>query len=420
MASLSESSKPNEMNTKQNISKTKKRKFILKKNTKPVNENKSKFISKIPVPNVISSSEENGYMKFTVESINVSIINAIRRTILADIPVIVLDTLSKDSVNISKNTSLLNNEILKQRLGCIPVHIKDTSIPVDSLQVHVKLNNTANSFMYVTTKDFKIYDTKSETYLSEDKNKEIFPKNKITDSYILFARLKPRISDNIPGEEIELTCGLKKSSARESGMYNVACSCGYKNTVDRVKQNDVWQEKEKELAEEENMNEEYIEFEKENWFLSDALRYYKKDSFDFALESIGIYSNTELIHLACDILIEKLNTIKSETEVENKSYEIIDFPVAMKNSFDIKLYNEDYTVGKVLEYILHYEYYREQGILSYVGFTKKHPHDTYSFVRIAFNDKYSETLSNRIKIMEILKSVCQIGIGIFTKFKEYF
>ena len=203
-------------------------------------------------------------------------------------------------------------------------------------------------------------------------------------------------------------------------MYNVACSCGYKNTVDKVEQNDKWQLEEEKLNNEGKLNEEEIEFEKQNWFLGEALRYYKKDSFDFTLESIGVYSNMEIIHLACNILINKLDVIKNETEKENKSYEIIDFPVAMKNSFDIKLYNEDYTIGKILEYILHYEYYREQEILSYVGFAKKHPHDNHSFIRIAFNDKYSEMLANREKIMEIISSVCQIGIGIFTKFKEYF
>ena len=371
MASLTESSKINE-STVQNTTPTKtKRKVNIRKKSKPSqnNETVSKFISKIPVPNVVSSNEENGLMKFTVESINVSVINALRRTILSDIPVIVFDTLSKDSINITKNTSLFNNEILKQRLGCVPIHIKDTSIPVDSLQVQIKKNNTTNSFMYVTTKDFKIYDTKTETYLSEEKTKQIFPKNKLTDSYILFARLKPKISDNIPGEEIELNCSLTKSTARVSGMYNVACSCGYKNTVDKVEQNDKWQVEEEKLNNEGKLNEEEIEFEKQNWFLGEALRYYKKDSFDFTLESIGVYSNMEIIHLACNILINKLDVIKNETEKENKSYEIIDFPVAMKNSFDIKLYNEDYTIGKILEYILHYEYYREQEILSYVGFT---------------------------------------------------
>ena len=201
MASLTESSKINE-STVQNTTPTKtKRKVNIRKKSKPTqnNETVSKFISKIPVPNVVSSNEENGLMKFTVESINVSVINALRRTILSDIPVVVFDTLSKDSINITKNTSLFNNEILKQRLGCVPIHIKDTSIPVDSLQVQIKKNNTTNSFMYVTTKDFKIYDTKTETYLSEEKTKQIFPKNKLTDSYILFARLKPKISDNIPG-----------------------------------------------------------------------------------------------------------------------------------------------------------------------------------------------------------------------------
>ena len=106
MASITESSKTNESTVQNNVPTKTKRKVTIQKKTKTSptvnNDTKSKFISKIPVPNVVSSNEENGLMKFTVESINVSVINALRRTILSDIPVIVFDTLSKDSINISK------------------------------------------------------------------------------------------------------------------------------------------------------------------------------------------------------------------------------------------------------------------------------------------------------------------------------
>ena len=71
--------------------------------------------------------EKNGILKFTLSNIDVSIANAIRRTILMDIPLVVFKTLpyEKNKATFIKNTSRLNNEILKQRLGCIPIHIND-------------------------------------------------------------------------------------------------------------------------------------------------------------------------------------------------------------------------------------------------------------------------------------------------------
>ena len=49
-----------------------------------------------------------------------------------------------------------------------------------------------------------------------------------------------------------------------------------------------------------------------------------------------------------------------------------------------------------------YEYYRNQGLLDYVGFSKRHPHDEDSFIRVAFSEKNAETLTNRTNLIEIL------------------
>lgn len=402
---------PKQINTKSSETETK---------TEPKQNTKSQFISKISPPNVTYSNEENGLMTFTVENINVSIINAVRRTILSDIPVFVLDTLSKQSINIIKNNSLFNNEILKQRLGCIPVHITDMDMPIESIQLQVHKKNETNSFQYITTKDFQLYDKNTEKYFPETEVRKIFPKNPITQDYILFARLKPSISKEIKGEEIKLNCSLKKSNAKENSMFNVVSTCAYKNTVDRAAQADAWQEIEEAYKNNDDLNDDEIEFEKQNWFLGKGLKYFKPNTFDFVLESIGIYTNIQIIHSASDILINSLNDIKNQTTSNNTMFDIIPFPVAMKNSFDIKLHNQDYTIGKVIEYILHDEFYREQEIFKYVGFIKRHPHDTYVIIRVAFSDKHAEMLSNEEKLIEILQSSCQIGISLFQKFKEFF
>ena len=45
-------------------------------------------------------------------------------------------------------------------------------------------------------------------------------------------------------------------------------------------------------------------------------------------------------------------------------------------------------IGKVIEYILHNEYYLSgDRVLDYVGFIKMHPHDTDSIIRISFHQQ---------------------------------
>ena len=90
----------------------------------------------------------------------------------------------------------------------------------------------------------------------------------------------------------------------------------------------------------------------------------------------------------------------------------------MKNSVDITLENEDYTIEKVIEYILHNEYYLSSDrVLDYVGFIKMHPHDTDSIIRLSFHQQENFTDEN---IRSIMSYVCQTGINIFTNLKEYF
>jgi DNA-directed RNA polymerase subunit L len=59
----------------------------------------------------------------------------------------------------------------------------------------------------------------------------------------------------------------------------------------------------------------------------------------------------------------------------------------MDHCFDIILENEDYTLGKALEYYLYQTYFVEKKTLTFCGFKKLHPHDTSSRIRVAFAEK---------------------------------
>ena len=70
-------------------------------------------------PIIESFTDNDGTLKLTVSRINVSLTNAIRRTILSDIPTYCFRTLphTENRVQITANTTRLNNEIIKQRMG---------------------------------------------------------------------------------------------------------------------------------------------------------------------------------------------------------------------------------------------------------------------------------------------------------------
>jgi len=329
---------------------------------------------------------DNGDMlSFTLSGVNVSIANAIRRTILSDVETVVFRTTpnEKNKANIIANTSRLNNEVIKQRLSCIPIHIKDyNDFPFKNYIMEVNVENNSDTIMIVTTQQFKIRDITTGKYLDETKTREIFPANDYTGCYIDFVRLRPKISDEIPGEKIHLTCEFDIGTSKEDGMFNVASNCSYGYSVDNVAQEAELQRK-RQTWKDEGKTKEEIDFESQNWKLLDGLRITKKDSFDFVIDTVGVFTNNELIDTACKILMNTFNDIN--TMIEKDELEIIKSHNTMSNCFDIILVNEDYTIGKVLEYFFHVKYY-ETNMLTFCGFKKMHPHDTYSIIRLAYSE----------------------------------
>ena len=351
---------------------------------------------------------------FTLSGVNVSLANAIRRIILSDIPLVVFRTTPNDEnkCNIITNTSRLNNEIIKQRLSCIPIHINDIeNFPLKNYIMEVNVENNTDTIMYVTTENFNIKDLNTGKYLSVTKVRELFPADDMTGYFIDFVRLRPRISDEIPGEKIHLTCEFDVGSAKEDGMFNAVSTCSYGFTLDLASQ-DATLAKKIQTWKDEGKNEKEIDFESKNWKLLDGKRITKKDSFDFNIKSIGVYSNNEIVDLACKILIDKfeqLNGIIEKDELEIKSADN-----TMSNCFDIILQNEDYTIGKVLEYFLYDSLY-EEGVLTYCGFKKMHPHDDYSIIRVSYREAVEKST-----IKGDLKQCIGYSINVYSKLRKDF
>ena len=77
----------------------------------------------------------------------------------SNIDCVVLNTEDADDdvenkFKIIKNTSRFNNEIIKQRVDCIPVHISDITMPIEQY-VEVELINEAEN-IYLTTEKCKL------------------------------------------------------------------------------------------------------------------------------------------------------------------------------------------------------------------------------------------------------------------------
>lgn len=363
---------------------------------------------------VVTFKKNDDNLEFTLSGVNVSIANALRRTMISDIPCVVFETYPYENNNctIKKNTTKLNNEIIKQRLSCVPVHITDLSTPIENYKLVISKKNDSDSIVYVTTEDFKIYDIKNDTYISDADTKKIFPPDPITKRYIDIVRLKQQISQEIEGEELELECKFSISSAKHNGMFNVVSTCTYGNSIDTEKGSIELSKKMKELKKK-GLNQDELKIAETDWNILDSQKHFIDDSFDFVVESVGVFKNDELIKGSCEIInkqLEQLSKLFNSGDIK-----IITDSTTMDNCFDIQLDNHDYTIGKLLEYMFHYEYFVVKKTVNYCGFRKNHPHDKYSIIRIAYNETTEKT-----SIINHFIDIIEKSIEVFQKISKQF
>ena len=408
------------------------------------------------------NNNKDEQLTFTLENCNVSIANAVRRIILSDINTYVFKTFphAENRANFTVNTTRLHNELLKQRLGCIPIHdvhtIEGFQNDYKNYVVEVDVKNESDNIRYVTTEDFKVKRAKNieklgggshddddvvYEYLSESTVRKIFPPDSVSGEYIEFARLLPKLSSNVPcGEALAFSCTIEISNAKFDGMYNVAHTCSYSCTPDEKEIEKQWKAKEKGVREGFESGSsasahasgstvaEELASAKKNWELLEAQRIFVADSFDFVIETVGVYTNVQLVTKSCDIMIKKCEKLladmehsSSNTGSENKIgikniIEPANELTTMKNAFCINLVGEDYTLGKVIEFLLFSNYYdKPDGVASFCGFKKPHPHALDSFIIVAFKEE-----TELSKVQEYVSKVVSECISIFRSLFESF
>ena len=151
-------------------------------------------------PKIINLIEDHGTLKFTLNGVNVSVANALRRITLSNIPTFVFKTQpheeNKSTFHI--NTTRMNNELIKQRLSCIPIHLNmHDDIPYQDYELIIDMKNETNNVIYITTEDFKIKNKQNKKMLTKDEIRNIFPPDPLTRQFIDFIRLRPKLSDEI-------------------------------------------------------------------------------------------------------------------------------------------------------------------------------------------------------------------------------
>jgi len=340
------------------------------------------------------------------ENADVSLINGLRRIVLTEIDSLVIRGFphKENLIQIKKNNTKFNNEYIKHRLSCIPILLPKREtfkqlIQEYSLRIHVKNETTEKRVL--TTDDILLY------------KKDVLVKKKLFyEDPIPICYLYPRISDNDPPEEFMAEIQFSIGSAKEDACWNMVSKCLFFNTENR----DLVEKKVNTIEPD----------KQEDFRLLDAQRLFIPNHFTFVIETIGVYSNAEIIYYACEKMLDTLDKLTREIIDEHiKSYvpiiplegniHMYEKTISENDKMLIlQLEKDDYTFGKLIE---KYIYNHKSEYFKFVAFKKEHPHDKHSLVQLVWKEMKDEDTLKQIllDVFEKIKQDIQQVKEVFSK-----
>jgi len=386
-------------------------------------------------PKVVSIGTEEGELNFELVDTEVSVANAIRRIALTQIKSLVFRGFPhrENLINIIKNTSKFNNEYLKHRIQNIPVFYSNESnfeAFVNQYEVRLNVSNDTNNLLYVTTEHFNIYDKKTGLPVNSSgqiKVKQIFPPDQLTGHYIAIAVLSPKITEDDIIEELTMTIDFSIGCAKEDSCWNMVTKCCYENKRDTIKL-DKFLKKDPDTVSEYYKNDAvaidtYLkgtmnEYETTDFKLLDGQRFYIKNNFIMKIESIGVFTNEEIVKKSCDYIISKLIEFNTYTNTPKTTIDNVkintgtEYAIFMDKSntsiiYNLYIPNDDYTIGKIIETYLFNMFNKD---IYYVSFKKEHPHDKHCYILFSYIDDditFEKIASNLRTVSEELIKIYQ-------------
>jgi len=355
-------------------------------------------------------SKDKNVSSFTISNVDLSIVNSLRRTILSDIHNVAFyfdinnKAPEKSDIYIKTNDTPLHNEFLAQRLSMIPIHLSNEEIQSwnpEDYEFSIDIINDSNKMVDITSKDIIV---KKNGKIDAKLREQMFPKNPITNDYIIITKLPPTTN-----KETRLNAYMiaRKATAEKSACWSTVSLCTYFNAIDDSKNKkklNAYVEKHKSTLTKENATARYNTLDYQRAYKRNE--YCEPNEFRFRIEPECLLSASTIIHNAFEILSGKLVDLIAF----NDDKITID---SSEDVYNITINEENHTMGNLLQALLYNIHVREKNSkdISYVGYFVPHPLDKRVILKIKsrFNEfQIKDELIDSFKmIKDIIDEVSQ-------------
>lgn len=317
---------------------------------------------------------------FEIYDIDLSIINSIRRVILADIKIPGMIGEQDPTIEIINSNGPLHNEFLIHRIGLIPLCLKESEIDNyedNSIILELNVENTTLNNINVTTEHI----TAKRNNINIDKKElsEIFYTDMISNDYILITRLRP-------GEALHFKANVVKKNGKYNAAFNPVSLANLSFITDKSK-----------ITKETNI------LDKERLYYTNKNG--EPNVIKFEIEPINKYLTPKyLINKAIELLIEKLNNLI--TNIKSNNIEIKKFN-NLDSTYEFTIDNEDDTLGNIIQSFIYNKFVRNNEKIqdnitcSYCGYICPHPLKNILNIRITLPEQ-----TNDKKFIDFLEYNC--------------
>lgn len=178
-------------------------------------------------------------MDFKLSSVDLAFANALRRTMIAEVPTVAIDI-----VEVEKNTSVLPDEFLAHRLGLIPLNSKNCDQDMEytrdctcesycsrcSVRLSLHARCTGDEVMKIYSRDLVV---------GSDRANEWVGNPVITDPQAQ----GPLICKLRKGQELKLSCIARKGIAKEHAKWAPTSAVGFEyDPLNNLRHLDYWYE----------------------------------------------------------------------------------------------------------------------------------------------------------------------------------
>ncbi len=311
---------------------------------------------------------DNRTTKFTLTPFHVSYANTLRRVIVSGVETVgfradMTEKGTTTDVTVTKNYTPMTNEMLADRVGLVPLHVRDPlTWDPDRYTFRLTVENTQEGPIDVVAGNFEVLERRADADEPVPvPTEQFFPPNPLTKETALIAVLRGKVGTATAGEAISLTAKATVGTGRQHARFIPVSQCSYEYTRDpdpeRIKQYyNEWLVKSKKVSPDslQEGSEKAAALEREFNTMAIA-RCYKVDergepnSFDFMIESVGVLPVSYIVDRACQVIEDMCNryaNVKSGGLPE----ELTVLPAANRLvGFDFIFRGHDHTLGNMLQ-----------------------------------------------------------------------